>query len=272
MPATAPAPPEGSVLNFAYGSNLLTRRILARVPSAQLVSVATLAGHRLCWHKLGRDGSGKCDVLPTGHPLDRVIGVVYRMRTADKPLLDRIEGLGSGYDEEEVSLSTAAGPMRAWTYRATDIDSTAVPFTVQGPGDRGRARTCIPGCLHSGLEGVAARDDPDTARAQTFRSHRAGTVGSADGRLKIRARPAPPEQPAPMSLEQSIKHGKRAPQDTANAVSSARVMRPAARMALATLPAQPPDPQDVAWRRSNASSGNEHHRAESTGTVSPPLR
>ncbi len=200
MPATAPAPPEGSVLNFAYGSNLLTRRILARVPSAQLVSVATLAGHRLCWHKRGRDGSGKCDVLPTGHPLDRVIGVVYRMRTADKPLLDRIEGLGSGYDEEEVSLSTAAGPMRAWTYRATDIDSAAVPFTwYKALVIAGAREHAFPAAYLSGLEGVAARDDPDTARAQThFDLIGPARLAGADGRLKIRAQdPHHPNSPPP---------------------------------------------------------------------------
>ena len=166
-PTTAPASPEGTVLNFAYGSNLLTRRILQRVPSARVVCVATLAAHRLCWHKRGRDGSGKCDVLPTGDPLDRVIGVIYGMALADKALLDRVEGLGEGYREKEVLLATAAGPMRAWTYCATEIDASLAPFTwykalvVAGAREHG-----FPPAYLAELEAIPACTDADSARAR----------------------------------------------------------------------------------------------------------
>lgn len=154
------------MLNFAYGSNLLTRRMVERVPSARVVSLATLVGHRLCWHKRGRDGSGKCDVLPTGDPADRVFGVIYRMTLADKHALDRIEGLGAGYDEQEVTLLTADGPMRAWTYRATDIAPDALPFTwykalvLAGAREHG-----LPAHYVARLEAIEALSDPDVARA-----------------------------------------------------------------------------------------------------------
>ena len=36
-----------------------------------------------------RDGSRKCDVLPTGDPSDRVVRVVDEMFASEKPLLDR---------------------------------------------------------------------------------------------------------------------------------------------------------------------------------------
>lgn len=166
--AAVPASPPDTVLNFAYGSNLLTRRIQARVPSARVVTLATLAGHRLCWHKMGRDGSGKCDVMSTGVPGDLVIGVVYRMPTADKQLLDQIEGLGAGYDEKEVPLATASGPLRAWTYCATDIDLDARPFdwyqalVVAGAHEHG-----FPAAYLAELKKIPARADPDIARARS---------------------------------------------------------------------------------------------------------
>lgn len=166
-PTAVPASSQRFVLNFAYGSNLLTRRIQERAPSAQVVSVATLAGHRLCWHKRGRDGSGKCDVLPTGDPSDRVIGVIYRLTAADKRLLDLVEGLGAGYAEKEVSLETPSGPVRAWTYCAIDIDPALLPFdwyralVVAGAREHG-----FPGAYLAGLDATPSCADPDSTRAR----------------------------------------------------------------------------------------------------------
>ena len=47
-----------------------------------------------------------------------VWGVVYEIDRAEKAELDRIEGLGVGYREEEVSIATADGDCRTWTYVA----------------------------------------------------------------------------------------------------------------------------------------------------------
>lgn len=52
---------------FAYGSNMLTERLIARTPSARPVGTSLLPGHRLTFHKRGRDGSGKCDAFETAH-------------------------------------------------------------------------------------------------------------------------------------------------------------------------------------------------------------
>ena len=54
--------------------------------------------HRLEFHKVGRDGSAKCDAFETGNPDDSVIGVVFDIHTAEKNYLDQAEGLGVGYD------------------------------------------------------------------------------------------------------------------------------------------------------------------------------
>ena len=103
---------------FAYGSNMSSRRLRQRTPSAKALGIGRLPGHMLRWHKLGRDGSGKCDIAESGEQADGVWGVLYRIALAEKPLLDRIEGLGIGYDEEEVRVETSDGSRAALTYRA----------------------------------------------------------------------------------------------------------------------------------------------------------
>ena len=105
-------------LYFAYGSNMSSRRLRQRTPSAQALGIGCLPRYALRWHKLGRDGSGKCDIAASGEQADAVWGVLYRIAIAEKPLLDRIEGLGIGYDEREVRVETDAGPRAALTYKA----------------------------------------------------------------------------------------------------------------------------------------------------------
>jgi len=50
-----------TILYFAYGSNMLSARLQERAPSATAIAIGKISGHRLCWHKRSRDGSGKCD-------------------------------------------------------------------------------------------------------------------------------------------------------------------------------------------------------------------
>ena len=113
---------------FAYGSNMATERLRARAPSAQPLGAARLPHHVLRWHKLGRDGTGKCDAAPAGAE-DAVWGVLFAIDCADKPGLDAAEGLGIGYDERMVHVCTASGRCRATTYQAKPdrIDSRLRP-------------------------------------------------------------------------------------------------------------------------------------------------
>ena len=113
---------------FAYGSNMSTERLRGRTPSARALDVGRLMHHTLRWHKLGRDGSGKCDVEPAC-PSDVVWGVLFAVSWAEKPALDAAEGLGIGYFEKEVRIITDDGECRALTYHANPdrIDSTLRP-------------------------------------------------------------------------------------------------------------------------------------------------
>ncbi len=158
--------PAPTVLNFAYGSNMLLARLRERVPSARMRTVATLPGHVLRWHKLGQDGSGKCDVLPSDDPQAGVVGVLFEFDLSDKPRLDAAEDLGVSYAEKQVEVQTATGPVRAWVYHAIRIDPAAVPFdwykalVVAGAREHG-----LPAAYVAGLDAVGSQVDPDAARA-----------------------------------------------------------------------------------------------------------
>ena len=53
---------------FAYGSNMLARRLTdpSRAPSAVACGVAEVRGFVVRFHKIGRDGSGKCTLIDAG--------------------------------------------------------------------------------------------------------------------------------------------------------------------------------------------------------------
>ena len=115
-------------LYFAYGSNMLTRRLLGRTPSARTLGVAVLAGHELRWHKVSKDGSGKCDIVASANG-GTVQGVIYEIALADKPALEVAEGLGAGYREVQLEVQlTERGAVRALSYQATNIDHGTRPY------------------------------------------------------------------------------------------------------------------------------------------------
>ena len=125
----------GTVRIFAYGSNLDSRRMRGRTPSARAVGVATLQGHDLRFHKRGLHcGTGKADAFPTGEDAHCVHGVIYEIARDELPDLDRAESLGISYDRVErvVRLETEGGSVEvtAWVYvaREDQIDSGLRPL------------------------------------------------------------------------------------------------------------------------------------------------
>jgi hypothetical protein len=116
---------------FAYGSNMHPLRLKARTPSCRAFGVAHLTSYKLCFHKRGQDGSGKCNAWFTGDPTDHIIGVVYTITRQDKPRLDQAEGLGRGYNETMLRLTIAGNKHTVFFYVADSsyIDNTLKPFT-----------------------------------------------------------------------------------------------------------------------------------------------
>lgn len=151
-------------LNFAYGSNMLSTRLRQRVPGARLVGIATLHRHALRWHKVAKDGSGKCDIV-AADPSSVVHGVLYEIPAHEKQHLDRAEGLGLGYEEKDVLVECKTGMLKATAYVATHVDESILPFTwyrtlvIAGAMEHG-----LPIEYVNGLRAIAAKLDVDAQR------------------------------------------------------------------------------------------------------------
>ena len=157
------------MLCFAYGSNMSIRRLQARVPESRFRTVAWLRHHRLVFHKRSReDASAKCDALHTGDSGDWVMGVVYDIPERDKPILDRIEGLGSGYDEVLIRPETPEGGLlEARMYAATDVDASLVPYSwYRAHVLIGARENAFPEAYVERILGTPVRHDPDAGRHQ----------------------------------------------------------------------------------------------------------
>lgn len=165
----SPPPPFDAPMNnshylyFAYGSNMSSQRLRAanRAPSAQPIEVACLEGYRLTFDKVGRDGSAKCDCEHTGLVSDRVYGIVYSIQLTDKARLDEIEGVGIGYDDATVAVTSVRGVHSAHTYLATVKNPTLAPFHWYKRHVLDGAREWnLPADYVRMIEQIASVDDP----------------------------------------------------------------------------------------------------------------
>ncbi|TKB44003.1 gamma-glutamylcyclotransferase family protein [Thalassotalea mangrovi] len=115
---------------FAYGSNMSLARLTARVPSAIKLGCYTLEQHELRFHKASHDGSGKCDAFYTSNSKHFIHGALYRIDPEHKADLDKVEGLGKGYNIKTVRVVSDQGhAVNAFTYVATHIDHSLAPYS-----------------------------------------------------------------------------------------------------------------------------------------------
>jgi hypothetical protein len=158
---------------FAYGSNMLTRRLARRVPSARPIGPARLPGHRIAFHKRGHDDSGKANVTPTGRDGDVVHGVLFELAAAEQPVLDRIEG---GYEPRTVHVHApplGGAPLPVLTYISGGrfLDDALLPFpwykafVVEGAREHG-----LPPVYVERLAAVDVIPDPDPERSRRNRA------------------------------------------------------------------------------------------------------
>ncbi len=96
------------MLIFAYGSNMNINRLTQRVPSALKVANAFLSGHKLVCNKTSKDGSAKANIIKSDNPGEIVWGVLFKIDSNEKPLLDKAERLGKGYNEDYLTFHDEA--------------------------------------------------------------------------------------------------------------------------------------------------------------------
>lgn len=160
-------PMNDTVYYFAYGSNMSSARLSARLQSSRSVGVGALPSHRLGFHmRSGLDGSAKCDAYRTGREEDRVHGVLFSVAVHELAVLDHFESRGVAYERVEVQIERLEGDhVGAYTYRALKVEPGLRPFdwykehVVRGAREHG-----LPAHYVAALEAVPAQPDPDTIR------------------------------------------------------------------------------------------------------------
>ncbi len=153
------------MLYFAYGSNMLSTRLRARVPSAVLRGKGYVCGYRLTFDKQSADGSGKCDAEATHVPECCVYGVVYEIDADQKAALDRAEGLGRGYAEKIVEVISGNATLHAVTYYATRKDPSLRPYHWYKDYVLAGAReNSLPVEYIKLIESIESVEDPDADR------------------------------------------------------------------------------------------------------------
>ncbi|MDP4984130.1 gamma-glutamylcyclotransferase family protein [Pseudoalteromonas tunicata] len=113
--------------NLAYGSNMSSNRLLARLPNAKRIGVAMVEGYKLAYHKKGFDDSGKCDAYYTGDKNDILLGVLYQITAEEKAILDQIEG--PRYSICNLTVKHESGEhFDAYCYVANTLDHSLLPY------------------------------------------------------------------------------------------------------------------------------------------------
>jgi len=119
-------------LYFAYGSNMSSRRLSARVSSAKVIGPARLDGYIWCCNKLGQDGTAKANLMLQDD--FAVHGVLFSVKTKQCRQLDRIE---AGYRRIGVEVEHQGMVKKAFAYQSDLITRHAptleyVSFIIDG--------------------------------------------------------------------------------------------------------------------------------------------
>ncbi|MDP1580041.1 MAG: gamma-glutamylcyclotransferase [Candidatus Didemnitutus sp.] len=155
---------------FAYGSNMLTHRLRARVPSADNPSRFALNGYSLRFHKRSdNDGSAKCNIINTGSTKDVVHGIIFDVPEIQSGALDRAEGLGNGYKKETWTFETGGQSHDMFVYIAEPsyINESLQPFewyhklVIAGAEQHG-----LPVKYVTKLKSISFREDHDLERKE----------------------------------------------------------------------------------------------------------
>jgi hypothetical protein len=151
---------------FAYGSNMLSERLLARI-KAENPTPHALERHRLRFHKRSSDCSGKCNVICTGQASDVVHGVIFDVPEDQLAELDKHEGVGCGYVRKSCRFLIEGVEYDVLTYvaDADHIDDALVPYRwyldlVLAGAEQNR----LPRDYVSGLRAMPFTSDPKPDR------------------------------------------------------------------------------------------------------------
>ena len=163
-----PESPVDTFIYFAYGSNMLSRRLQAndRAPSAIAIGIGFVQARKLTFDKRSRDCSGKCDIEITNNPECRAYGVLFKISLKEKISLGKAEGLGNGYEEKYLQIIATNGEYSAVAYVATVKESTLKPYHwYKNFVIAGALEHRLPNDYIEWLRTIESQADPDTKRS-----------------------------------------------------------------------------------------------------------
>lgn len=135
----------GTLLYFAYGSNMNLNQMAFRCPDAEVVDTVRLEGYRLAFRTNG-GGNGVATILPEeGSCVD---GVLWRISERDERHLDHYEGFPYLYGKEPVVVIDQDGvshEIMAYTMNSPYKDTPAIPSKAYLEG-------ILNGCRQNGIE------------------------------------------------------------------------------------------------------------------------
>ena len=151
-------------LYFAYGSNMASARLTARVPSARPLGIARLADFAWRCNKHGADGTAKANLVRESGA--ETWGVLYEMDTTGLDVLDRVEG---GYERVVVQVEQGNRELRAHTYVSDRLLESEPPASwYLGLVVSGAREHALPAEWIASLEGLAERDDDESGDRMVF--------------------------------------------------------------------------------------------------------
>lgn len=143
-------------------------RLTQRVPSAVKVSNAFLTGYKFVCNKISKDGSAKANIIKSGIPGELVWGVLFNIDNKEKPLLDKAEGIGLGYNEDTLTFfDQLSNSYSAQVYIADNnsINNHLLPFDWYKEFIvTGGIQNHLPAEYISQLQSIICIDDPDEER------------------------------------------------------------------------------------------------------------
>lgn len=154
---------------FSYGSNMLSARIKNRVKSFKYFGIGFIEGYTLKFHKSSKDKSGKANAFFTGRKEDCIWGVIGEIDKNDKPILDKFEGLGKGYNEKIININLSEkSKIEAITYIADKefIDEELFPYDwYKEFVFKGAIENSLPAIYIASIKLIKSRKDENTERS-----------------------------------------------------------------------------------------------------------
>ena len=144
---------------FAYGSNMSTERMQARVSSAKSLGRAKLKppDKSLVCNKKGEDGSGKANLVDKDGGI--VWGVLYEIDSEELSKLDKFE---KGYERKSLDVSTEQdSSVKAYVYISSELTDDPRPYDWYKKCMRDGAREPhLPSFYITRLEQIESKPDP----------------------------------------------------------------------------------------------------------------